>query len=95
MASTLLRFHRHVYLVQGDELRQQGQPLAVEGEFAVQDVEIAEGIAPGHAAHVQDVDQQARPLDVPQELMSQPDAFARALDDAGMSAMTKLRSAST
>ena len=55
-------------------------------------VEVFDWIAARQAGHVDQVHEHLRPLDVAQELMAEAVTFVRALDQAGQSATTKLRS---
>ena len=72
---------RHIALVEGHDLRQLGKPFAVRPEFGVDGVEIMHRVAPAEARNVYQMHQQPGALDVPQELMSQPRALVRALDE--------------
>ncbi len=74
------RLGQKIELVQHDDLRELGEPGAVRIELAVDDLELLRGIS---RSRVDDVDEHARALEVREELVAEPDAFAGALDQAG------------
>ena len=74
---------QQVALVRGDELRPGGQLRAVALKLGVYRLEILHGVAPLAAGDVHQVYQQPAAVDVPQKVVPQPGALARALDDAG------------
>ena len=73
------RLGQQVDLVQDDDLRPLVEPGAVERELAVDRREPLLGVALGGVDHV---DEQPGALEVREELVAEPDALARALDQA-------------
>src|SRR6267142_806749 len=69
-----------VDLVQGDKLGPLTETVAVRVELAVDRGDVRERVL---ARRVDDMDDEARPLDVAQELLAESRALARALDEAG------------
>ena len=73
------RLRVEIGLVEDDELRALAEAGAVGGELAVDHAVALVGVALGGVDHVQ---QEPGPLEVGQELVAEPDALARALDQA-------------
>src|SRR5258707_1982578 len=69
-----------VDLVQGDKLGPLPQTVAIRVELAVDRGDVRERVLAGR---VDDVDDEAGPLDVAQEILPEAPALARALDEAG------------
>ena len=67
-----------------DDLRPRGERRVVERELAIDRLEVAQRrpFRPFAGAGVEQVDQQARPLEVAQEPIAEPGARVRALDEA-------------
>ena len=75
----VLRFDQ-IDLVEGDDLQFAGQPVAKRGQLGVDGVEIRDRIG---LRSVEQVDQDARALDVAQKFVAQTLAQAGTLDQAG------------
>ena len=72
-----------VALVEGHDLRAGGQHFAVGGKLCVDLFKIFQRVAPLHAGDIHHMHQHARALDVAQEIVPQPRARRRALDEPG------------
>src|SRR5439155_1593008 len=70
-----------VHLVRGDQLRLARKRRLKKLELAANRIEIVYGIASGGARHVDEVHEDLRPLEMPQELVAQTEAAMRALDE--------------
>ena len=73
----------NVALVQRDQLRKRSEFFAVFLEFRVDFFEIFPRVAPLDAGNIDDVYEHARALDMAQEIVPQPRALRRALDEPG------------
>jgi hypothetical protein len=73
------RVGAQIRLVEDDELRPLVETRAVEGELAVDRCETRVRVS---LRPVDDVDEEASPLEVGEERVTEPDAAARALDQA-------------
>src|SRR5579864_1440298 len=66
-----------------DKFRLRGQSFAEGPQFALNNFKIADRIAVGRVAGIDEVGDQARALDVPEEANAQAGAFVRAFNQAG------------